>query len=241
VKVPEPRVTVKDLSAETLEIELFFFVPTIADVNAAHNEVFERLYRAAAAAGVRFSPRLATALLGKGLYGAQKQSSPERLIDGISLFSTLTAEERGALASHMQRREFNAGDRVANAGVVSPSLFIVSDGVVIASILNNGNREEVGRLAPGDYFGEHGLLTGEALRAEFTALTRVVVYEISKETVRPLLSARPEMLSEVSRGLAKRDFAKDRTELSDSENDDEHDHNFTDRVAKTIKRFFSVK
>jgi CRP-like cAMP-binding protein len=61
-----------------------------------------------------------------------------------------------------------------------------------------GVPERLLRLATGDNFGESGLLTGEPLVGQVTALTRVVIYEISKDALSPLLKARPAIAEELS-------------------------------------------
>lgn len=58
-----------------------------------------------------------------------------------------------------------------------------------------------------DYFGEMGLLTGEPLNGEATALTRAVIYEISKDALCPLLKAFRSMAEELSESLASRQLA----------------------------------
>src|SRR5580658_3366327 len=58
LRTPEPTVTIKDLSAEMIDFELSYSVADISAVDRAQNELFDRIYRAAAAAGAKFSPRL---------------------------------------------------------------------------------------------------------------------------------------------------------------------------------------
>src|SRR5882672_10615499 len=58
LRTPEPAVTVKDLSAEMIDFELAYSVADVSAVDRAQNELFDRAYRAAAAAGAKFSPRL---------------------------------------------------------------------------------------------------------------------------------------------------------------------------------------
>jgi CRP-like cAMP-binding protein len=117
-------------------------------------------------------------------------------------------------------------------------LCIVSYGVLVGSAEENGRKFEVIRLAPGDYFGELGLLTGEALNGELTALTRVVIYEISKDALAPLLKARPTMTEELSESLASRRLAN-RTIL-DYGHKEQHEDGLADRVAANIRRLFSL-
>jgi small-conductance mechanosensitive channel/CRP-like cAMP-binding protein len=241
LRTPEPSVTVKDLSAEMIDFELSYSVADISVVDRAQNELFDRAYRAVAAAGAKFSPRLAgstkiTALEDKGESGI-----PETLVAGISLFSTLTAEEKAALASQMQRKDFAPGDVIAKSGEVLPALCIVSYGVLVGSVEEEGREIEVARLAPGDYFGEVGLLSGEPLWGDITALTRVVIYEISKDALAPLLKARPGIAEELSESLASRRLAH-RTVLDQHNHKEQHDKGLAlaDRLAANIRRLFSL-
>jgi len=80
----------------------------------------------------------------------------------------------------MLRKEYPPGALIVKEGTVLDTLCIVSDGVLVARGEDHGREIEVARFAPGEYFGELALLTGEPLQARFTALTRVVIYEISK-------------------------------------------------------------
>src|SRR6202140_1449307 len=202
LRTPEPSVTIKDLSAEMIDFELSYAVADVSAVDRAQNELFDRVYRAAAAAGAKFSPRLAGSQQKTAPENKGESGTPERLLEGISLFSTLTTEEKTALASQMRRKDYKPGEVIVKKGTVLQALCIVSYGVLVASAEENGRKFEVTRLAPGDYFGELGLLTGEPLNGELTALTRVVIYEISKAALSPLHRARPGMAGELSESLA---------------------------------------
>jgi CRP-like cAMP-binding protein len=161
------------------------------------------------------------------------------LLAGISLFSTLTAEEKATLASQMQRKEYKRGDVIVKTGTILQALCIVSYGVLVAEAEEDGAKFEVIRLAPGDYFGEMGVLIGEALNGEIIALTRVVIYEISKDALSPLLKARPGMAEELSESLASRQLAR-RTVLDQHHHKGQQDTGLADRVAANIRRIFSL-
>jgi CRP-like cAMP-binding protein len=103
----------------------------------------------------------------------------------------------------------------------------------------NGLKVEVTRLAPGDFFGEVGLLTGEQLNGELSALTGVVIYEISKDALLPLLKARPNLAEELSESLATRQLAR-RTVLDYHDHKGQHEDGLADRVAANIRRLFSL-
>lgn len=239
LRTPEPGVTVKDLSAEMIDFEISYSVADVGAVDKAQNELFDRVYRAAAAAGVKFSPRLSGSP--KKLIPDDKAESgiPERLLAGISLFSTLTTEERAALAAKMQRKDYKPGEVIVSKGTVLQALCIVSDGVLVGSAEEDGRKIEVIRLAPGDYFGEVGLLTGEPVNGELAALTKAVIYEISKGALAPLLKARPTMAEELSESLAARQLAN-RTVLDYPGRKEQPETGLADRVAANIRRLFSL-
>jgi small-conductance mechanosensitive channel/CRP-like cAMP-binding protein len=241
LRTPEPSVTIKDLSAEMIDFELSYSVADVGDVDRAQNELFDRAYRAAAAAGTKFAPRLAGSRQEAAPEDKSESGIPERLLAGISLFSALSVQEMASLAPKMERKDYKAGELVVSKGTVVQALGIVSYGVLVGSVEVEGRKTEVTRLAPGDYFGEVGLLTGEPLLGEIRALTRVVIYEISKEALAPLLKARPSIAEELSESLASRQLAN-RTILDHLDHQDPHDNGMplADRVAASIRRLFSL-
>jgi len=139
----------------------------------------------------------------------------------------------------MQRKDYKPGEVIVRTGTILQALCIVSYGVLVGSVEENGRKIEVIRLAPGDYFGDVGLLTGEPLNGELTALTRVVIYEISKDALSPLLTARPSMAEELSENLASRQLAH-RTVLDNPDQKEHHKEGLADLVAANIRRLFSL-
>jgi CRP-like cAMP-binding protein len=122
---------------------------------------------------------------------------------------------------------------------VAQALFVVSHGVLVRSAEANGREIEVVRLATGDYFGESGLLTGEPLKGQVTALTRAVIYEISKDALSPLLKARPAIAEELSETLASLQLAN-RTMLDHHDDEERGEGGLADRVAAKIRGLFSL-
>jgi small-conductance mechanosensitive channel/CRP-like cAMP-binding protein len=239
LRSPEPAVTIKDLSAEMLDFELSYSVADVALVGDAQNELFDRVYRAASIAGARFAPRLAGVEPKAMRLDTNETSVPERLLNGISLFASLTLQEKAALASKMQRKMYPAGTIVVRSGAVLDVLCIVSDGVLVAAVEENGQLVERVRLTPGIYFGERGLLTGEALKGQIAALTDVSIYEISKDALAPLLKARPRMVEELGEVLAARQLAQ-RTVLGPPESEEPHHEGIAQRFASSMKHLFSL-
>jgi small-conductance mechanosensitive channel/CRP-like cAMP-binding protein len=237
LRTPAPSVTVVDVSAEMIEFELSYSVADVGTVDRARSELFDRTHRAVAAAGVRFAPRLA-AVVPRAVEDDGPSGIPDRLIAGISLFSNLSAEEKAALASQMQRKDYKVGDVIVATGTVLEALTIVSYGVLAGYTAEDSGMIEVIRLAPGDFFGELGVLTGEPLHGQISALTKAVTYEISKAALTPLLKARPGMVDELSQSLANRRLAR-RTVLDSHDRLAPHPQaGLADRLAAKIRRVF---
>jgi small-conductance mechanosensitive channel/CRP-like cAMP-binding protein len=239
LRIPEPSVTIKDLSAEMIDFEMSYSVADVSEVAQAQNELYDRVYRAAAVVGARFSPRLASVPSNPSFEAKEQVGVAERLLAGISLFSTLTAQEKATLASQMHRKEYKPGEVIVKVGTIVQALFVVSSGVLVGSTEENGREIELVRLATGDYFGEMGLLTGEPLNGQVTALTRAAIYEIPKNALSPLLKARPAIAEELSETLASLQMAN-RTVLDKNENIERHEAGLADRVAANIRRLFAL-
>jgi CRP-like cAMP-binding protein len=130
--------------------------------------------------------------------------TPWRLVSNIPLFSSLTEDEKEHLASHMQRRTYRKDAVIAEQDARMRALTIVRSGVVSITRREGHRQIELTRLAPGDYFGENGLLMGSGEVGTVRALTFVVTYEIGEECLAPLLHDRPTLAEELGAMLAKR-------------------------------------
>ncbi|MBV9287813.1 MAG: Crp/Fnr family transcriptional regulator, partial [Hyphomicrobiales bacterium] len=80
-------------------------------------------------------------------------------------------------------------------------------GVLSFTSLVSQGEIEVLRIGPGDHFGEIGVLTGLPTQVTAKALAPVTTYELSKEDLAPVITARPEVSIELSRALAIRQAA----------------------------------
>jgi CRP-like cAMP-binding protein len=81
---------------------------------------------------------------------------------------------------------------------------IVRGGVLVVTRREQQREIELARLAPGDCFGESGLLTAAGEAGTIRALTFVVVYEIAQAGLAPLLHDRPSIAEDLGLTLARR-------------------------------------
>ncbi|KEC73738.1 UNVERIFIED_ORG: small-conductance mechanosensitive channel [Rhizobium esperanzae] len=204
VRDPPPVVAFKGLDATALEVELQFRVTSPSQRAAARNEVLDRVYRHCKSAGLLLAVPASASTLTANLpteETAQPPSvTPLALIDAIPIFAALTVDEKQKLAETTSVREFRKGDVIVREGEMLPSLMMLRAGVIGA----RHRGEERGRLAPGDFFGETGLLAGMQEVCTLEALTPVTVYEIDQEAFAPLLAERPLLAEEIAEDLAGR-------------------------------------
>ena len=116
---------------------------------------------------------------------------PDALLTDTALFHDLAAKHRAMLASKMVRRTLDPTTTLLSQGGIQASMFIVASGVLEASRTIANHSHIVGRIGPGEYFGEIGLLTGAPNAGTILALTRCIVFELRKEDIEPILKEDP--------------------------------------------------
>ena len=213
--VPEPSVQVTCLDASAVELELSFRVADVANVGKAKTEIFDLTYRHAKAAALTLAQpsdgAVNVAAPSSAGAPASLRATQLKLLDSVPLFAHLTEDEKEALASTMTRRDFRKGDTLVEQGSVLKSLMILRSGVALVTKRDDngsGVAGELDRLAPGDFFGEGGLLTGAGEPGSVTALTAVVVYEITQDGLGALMRDRPAIADELGSLLSKRTAAE---------------------------------
>ncbi len=144
----------------------------------------------------------------RGHQPALAEPEGDHILD-IALFEPLSFEKRNELEGQLICRSLQAGDRLFAQGDTEASLFVVRSGVLEVSHEEKHASIVLGRIGPGDYIGEIGMLTGAGHAATVKALTPSAVYELRKENVAPLIKDDPNLLhafeASAKRGQARID------------------------------------
>ncbi|WP_199902194.1 mechanosensitive ion channel family protein [Azospirillum sp. B506] len=233
---PAPTTHIHSLDADAIEVKLSFHVAKLSAVGKTKDEVFDLVYRHVKSSGMKFASPSASLqpVLNNAESSASTVSTPLRLLNAIPLFTSLTEDEKEALATTMSRRTFRKGDVVVEQGSVLAALAIVRTGVLAVTSRDGEEEIETGRLAPGDFFGEGGLLTGAGASGTVRALTFVVVYEIALEHLAPLIHDRPSIAEELGAALLYRKQSVDPPHPIASE---EHRQGSVARLAARIRGY----
>jgi small-conductance mechanosensitive channel/CRP-like cAMP-binding protein len=145
----------------------------------------------------------------------QEQQFRVELLHSLELFASLTDDETQALAAQLIPTPLALGDVATKQGEPSDSLYILARGQV--GIFRDADqdsaptRHRLATLAPPAYFGEMGLLTGQARTATIAAESEVLCYRLEKRGFEAIIRARPEMAEAISQTVAARQAANDAT------------------------------
>jgi len=213
LKIPTPSASIVSVDRDAVEFELAFRVSDVSKVGSARNELFDLVYRHVEAGGLQFSGAAGSVqvIADKAADEDRKPKRPTsalRLMDSIALFAGLTDTEKEDIASNMVKLSYRKGDIIAHRETALTSLMIVRSGVVALEEANADGYIELGRLAPGDFFGERGVLLGALELADVRALTAVVIYEIPKQQLAVVLRERPMIAEELALLLSARSKAE---------------------------------
>ncbi len=124
----------------------------------------------------------------------------------MSLFDSLTPEEKDTLTRHIRYAPFTAGEVVTRQGAVAHWLYILESGDVEVRTKIDGATEAklVATLSGPNFFGEMGLMTGEPRFADVVAKTDIDCYRLDKPGFKAIISKRPNIATEMSQRLAER-------------------------------------
>jgi CRP-like cAMP-binding protein len=122
------------------------------------------------------------------------------LLRGVPLFAELDDRFLERLGAEFMSRTYSAGDTLAAEGESGRTLIVIESGDVSVTV----HGEEVGRLGPGDAFGEMALIDRSARSATVTADTEVHGYQLPVWSFRPLVEGHPEVAWSLLEALAQR-------------------------------------
>lgn len=122
------------------------------------------------------------------------------LIRGIPLFAEADDRFLERLAGEFMERRYAAGETIAEEGEAGRTFFVIENGGVTVTV----HGREVGRLGPGDSFGEMALIDKSARSATVKADSEVHGYQLPVWSFRPFVESHPEMAWALLEALAQR-------------------------------------
>lgn len=164
-----------------------------------------------------------------------------RQLARISIFSGLEEEDLKFIAQHMSIHELDDKTVVVRQGEEGSSMFILAEGLLeVLFEQESGVQRKIADMAPGGFFGEKSLLTGQPRSATVICVTQSVVCEITKSCMKSLLDRKPELAETLGRATIERDMENELalSRATKEEVDSRVSSTVSDLVAK-IRQFFS--
>ena len=122
------------------------------------------------------------------------------LLRGIPLFANAPDRFLERLAGEFFERTYRAGEAIAEEGESGKTFVVIESGEAAVSV----HGREVGKLGPGQAFGEMALIDKSARSATVTADTEVHGYQLPVWSFRPFVESHPEMAWALLEALAER-------------------------------------
>ena len=193
-----PDVILQELAEGAAIYQLRFHVADHGREAATRDAVADAALRALHGAGIDLARPL------RDLRRATAAVAPGQaaLLQRLPLFGDFSDAERQELAAAMQQSIRPPGTAIVRQGDPGDSLFLLAEGAL--EVHAAGHPGAIDLLMPGAVFGEMSLLTGQPRSSTVLALTEVVVHEIGRAQLDPILRRRPELAEGLAAMMAAR-------------------------------------
>ena len=210
-RAPAPSCILLGFEHGNLLYRLRYFLTDLLEDELTDSAVRVHLFASLQRAGIRVAEEQRTVhAVAKDEAHAESVRQRElarrvNMLKQVDLMAPLSDEERGFIAERLQYTPFARGDIITKQGSVAHWLYIIAFGEAEVRFEQAGRAPRIiGSVRAGQFFGEMGLLAGEARNATVIARTDVECYRLDRASFQGLLLARPEIANEVSRVIATR-------------------------------------
>jgi len=122
------------------------------------------------------------------------------LIRGVPLFAEADEKFLDRLAGEFIERTYAPGETITEEGAAGRTFVVIESGEATVTV----HGQEVGKLGPGDAFGEMALIDKSARSATVKAEGEVHGYQLPVWSFRPIVESHPEMAWALLEALAER-------------------------------------
>ena len=126
-------------------------------------------------------------------------------VDKISLFDSLTLEQKNLILSKSVHKNYAKGELVFSPGDPGDNLYIINSGEVkIYKLSNQGKEQIIHILKAKDFLGEHALFNNKPLQNTAEALKATNICILKGADIRELILTHPEMGLKILEQYAKK-------------------------------------
>jgi small-conductance mechanosensitive channel len=208
---PAPKVRVNGTTEYGVQYRLRYFLePADVSPSKARNTITQAVVKHITQAGLTLSYPRRDLFLARMPWRHKTWSYVKdqvHQLGGISLFKGLSDEDLEFIANHMSLHELNEDSVIVKQGDQGSSMYILAEGLLEVLIDQpDGTQIKVADLAPGTFFGEKSMLSGEPRSATIVCAAESIVCEITKVCMASLLERKPELAETLARAVVERDM-----------------------------------
>ncbi len=208
----------------------------------AVSAVLNRIYFALQRAGIPVA-EITTLLEMKALAdGAGASANPVDILRRTPIFRLIDDPGLFELGAKLHHLAFAPGEIILRQGDEGDSMYFVTSGEVAIKYTGTDRSEIlVAVIAPGEFFGEASLLTGEARNASAAAVSRVDCYKLDKAGLQGIMTRRPDLAEDMAVVLVHRltelEITRERLDLESARLREAESQT---QVLARIRRFFGL-
>src|SRR4051812_14041180 len=199
---PPAEVLLADFADSAIHYRVRVWTTDFAADERVRDRVRARVYYAFSRRGIAFPYPVRVNIESKRHLEPTEEHGRARALDGVAILASLSASQRGQLASMSRLLLYGAGEVIAHEGDPGASMFVLRTGEAAVTIA--GAEGELARLTQGAFFGEMSLLTGDTRSATVTAVTDCELLEIGVEAFRRVVMSDAESVERVADAVSSR-------------------------------------
>ena len=208
-KLPVIRLT--DATQSPYAYMIWVHFPNYPAMFAGREELFREIHASLGVAGIQVAVDMQEVRYARATHPQMEPPSVLMALKSLDFASLLNDEDLEEIADKSKRRFLEAGAVILDEGQKADELYIISSGVVEATVTSTTNRRHlVEELSPGQYFGLAAMLTHEPAAMRYTARSDASVIRVDIECLRKVADGK-EGITERFAELVQR-----RRELADN-------------------------
>jgi small-conductance mechanosensitive channel len=201
---PTPTVEVVKFSGLAVVYQAELTVARQEDLAHLKNVFLTRAWYAARRNGFRITDGRELVLPPAAAEPAKPAPSPAELLAAFPQFR-LGEGSREAVASGVQFRCYGAGEPVVREGGPQDGLYLVLRGEALLTVRDRAGREHrIGRVGPGEFFGETAMVAGQPGDTTVTAAVDLDLLVVDPDALQKLLDQSPRLAQDIGHVLDTR-------------------------------------
>ncbi len=243
LKNPRPKVKVPRTTADGVIYQVrFWLLPTKTSPGRGRDHVNQAVIKYLHFAGITLS-NARTEIFHAPIKdkNSRLRGKKKNLISEVPIFKSLSTENMEYLCDKMNRIQIKKGSTIVRQGQQESSMFLISEGhatVMVHDDISDKDKK-VGKLGPGQFFGEMSLVLGDLRSATVKTDSDCTLYEINKETMQGLFQKDKDLLDHIVAVINSRK-TKNQSILEFAENNPEIHTDTYELIKQKIQTLFKI-